>query len=1160
MIENEKSKAIGTSGDSPELFLGSDGGDITQERLHYQNNYACLLAVLMYLGQNNFIEIWSEHLNDILCKVQDNKFVMIQVTTKVPSYPFKLNDSEIKKKISAFVHHEKKLENIISRYIIVTNCGISEQHNNLSIRELLEYYKRNKVQKTSRAEKFFRDVEIQSKLTRTDIVKVLEKLQLWHGPGIYDIESKIKDSLGNIPGIKGSISIETRDEIYLQIKKEIEDASSTSLKSVAISEPDVSLKDLLRNHKIVTKEMIGEIVDKFWNRKQIGDFERIQSEADLAKYYQVTPKDIRNIHQQLFEEAQNRFRNARMKSIFILSGQPGVGKSWFTYRLISALINEGYNPSKIRNASKFSASLDILMHKVPKSLLILDDRWISVGSRKTSIDINDVCEIIKTFLPSSAEYPPLPLVISLKRETWNQIISKLKNDHSISIESIESIVEDIGLPRLDYEDSEILVDSFSRQIGEVQPKYPFLKVSAEIKRYIVIKSQGNAAVISLFFGYVAKKAKNNEYTVRLEDVNEIVSDIVNFTLKLIFTYYFDSNDLGVVLGRITLLYLLTNRAISIGHLKTILERENTNVDSKLLSDILDNRSLALFELDDVGFLFPFHSCVMESVDLLINYQDEVRKRIPNLEKEILRMIDKIRVQCVKENVTLRQKCDKFIEQFPESSLKSLDLYQEHIEKEIKLFQTLQDITLYYYLSNLIEFLEGDEETEIQVQDFKQRYGYFIRLLQNLKISYNQDEENVTIQLFHIFRLLNLLVSPRNELKEFYLKFFNSDAKSVSSGSFPAVITMLQQGLLSRQDLVSFLPSLFKLIKSGTTVEDYLLGEIIVKLIRGGVFKNNSKGMFFELLESNSMFQRISSWAYVNGLIEMKIMTKEEAIERKKYFLDALHFESKPIIMYLAWIMVDSLLKRGILVKNDIIPYKVTLFNLICHPDDKVKNKTCYLLIILQDQRIININEDPRLPEYIGKLLAEDYLFAIHVIDTIPNWCRFPRKTINTNDKGHYKLAELGSENLHARWMKWLSTVKKLEEAEVTVDEVSEQKHFLRDMLSSEDLVVRLKSWCIVPNLMTFGIFSINELRTTVHDLTEMLSNDKNYVRYLAWFTLSRLYDFGLVKTEGLIEPVQLLSYESHIYRLPRMFPINDGYVRSHAFGLIDKYKMMIHNN
>jgi hypothetical protein len=139
---------------SPEKVLSvSDRGDNTQLRYRYQAGYAALLSLGLLDSPSEFDEIFCEHHEDTLVKLDGDKFAGIQVKTKEAGKdPFKSDDEKIIKTIKRFIEHYVNFPGYFLRFVIATNHGFwdAEKKNTKNLHYMLDLVKEYKNNLTKR--------------------------------------------------------------------------------------------------------------------------------------------------------------------------------------------------------------------------------------------------------------------------------------------------------------------------------------------------------------------------------------------------------------------------------------------------------------------------------------------------------------------------------------------------------------------------------------------------------------------------------------------------------------------------------------------------------------------------------------------------------------------------------------------------------------------------------------------------------------------------------------------------------------------------------------------------------------------------------------------------------------------------------------------------
>ncbi len=121
-----------------------DPGDETLRRYDFQKAYAAIVALELLKKDTKTIEVFCEQFEDVLVKLENGKFVGIQVKTKDLNLgAFSSGDEPIVKSLTRFVELELSFPGYFERYTIATNTGFSEKpFKHTNIKYLIELAKK----------------------------------------------------------------------------------------------------------------------------------------------------------------------------------------------------------------------------------------------------------------------------------------------------------------------------------------------------------------------------------------------------------------------------------------------------------------------------------------------------------------------------------------------------------------------------------------------------------------------------------------------------------------------------------------------------------------------------------------------------------------------------------------------------------------------------------------------------------------------------------------------------------------------------------------------------------------------------------------------------------------------------------------------------------
>ena len=252
----------------------NDRGDDTQRRFRYQHIYAAIYSLKLLDEEPEFIEMYCEHLEDILMKRSDGKFVGMQIKTRETGQePFKTMDSAVKKSLKRFLKLEKDLGSDFYRYVFVTNGGfwhLKENYNNLPY--LIKKVKSNSDDSILHEPYFSEILKIADGIDGMEnniIFSTLKKLELSSGgPGIDDIQSRLIGLLPQYPDLADR-SYHELFELSSKLISKMVEASSLAYTSpdhyyfVLSDDPQSSVNAEILDGKRMTKNKLLSIIQDF---------------------------------------------------------------------------------------------------------------------------------------------------------------------------------------------------------------------------------------------------------------------------------------------------------------------------------------------------------------------------------------------------------------------------------------------------------------------------------------------------------------------------------------------------------------------------------------------------------------------------------------------------------------------------------------------------------------------------------------------------------------------------------------------------------------------------------------------------------------------------------------------------------------------------------
>lgn len=253
---------------SPENSLSiKDKGDDIQRRFRYQNACACFISLNLLFEGCKFTEVYCEHHEDILLKLNNGKFAGIQIKTKnLELGPFDINDEAVYKSFKRFVEHDIKFLSQFEYYVFATNVGLLKSDTK-GPKEYKDWLKSKCIDEIKKSRKEFGQItkKIASELNcKIEIViDSLKKVRFYEGlPQSGDINDKIIAKIGQTDECKG-----TYLRIILNIVNKLiaihDDASSLKIDSDYVFLSDDPIKEIERKKiegKKITYEKIIQVI------------------------------------------------------------------------------------------------------------------------------------------------------------------------------------------------------------------------------------------------------------------------------------------------------------------------------------------------------------------------------------------------------------------------------------------------------------------------------------------------------------------------------------------------------------------------------------------------------------------------------------------------------------------------------------------------------------------------------------------------------------------------------------------------------------------------------------------------------------------------------------------------------------------------------------
>jgi DNA replication protein DnaC len=709
---------------------------------------------------------------------------------------------------------------------------------------------------------------------------------------------------------------------------------------------------------------------------------------EIERYYNVRDASrILNIQQSYFDMIKKWLElwDKANKPILVITGDPGVGKSWLSYELVSHFEDKGHKVYGVigadikRHVLLADNEVDKQKENEKFPFYILDDRGISVGEASRSITVSDINKILHSFLPTGFQLNYKgPLIISIREETWNRILrGDVDIGKPLTKSALGEVVYEIKLKPVEPRETEKLARSFYEEVDGKIPLYPNLSVDDDVRKIVAEKCKGNPLVIESFFYRMHSKSKGSSYSVTMQDTQGVISSPQYYCLKLIYDYYLSNqNDSEKIIHILSFLYLLAKEgSISIGHLKRLQKNRGLLPDDiwGYLDLKSDTRPVPFFNMDELGIISPFHDSVSNAIVSLVEKPQMVQKNIrtelsedeAKSSKELLKKLDEIAAIDIdigsEDNYIsgIKEKAEtELIKKYDDSIIESVEYYFKRWNKEMQHYHVVLADSTYSFLSVLIEILHSRTTfiDRLIVNRWARYRDKFIQTLQNVTFDYGEIRDIITNQLYWLFQEWNISDhgDEMKSLTKYCLDFLSSSNIDVKSKAWSDpyalnVVKLLQWGIVNIDEVRERIQHYFELLNHSDQGIKSKAWRWIRQLIYQDVLTREDEDRILAFLCDAEKETRSLAWSCASQLVDYHVINIERMREpriRNVYLQLLTDTDEKTKLN--AWNKVYSFLKRNIFTPEDLQPLKGHYFKLLCSSDKEIRDSSWYILLDLLD--------------------------------------------------------------------------------------------------------------------------------------------------------------------------------------------------------------------
>lgn len=251
---------------TPDIVLASgDPGDDTARRFRYQWAYAGIMCSALLDEDEDTIEVYCEHHEDILLKHRDNKFSGIQIKTRESDQPpWKTTDEAVVKSCCRFAKLESEFPGNFKTFRFLTNHPFFSSTTGSSLQYVLGEVTRDSdsASLAGPAATFVNKIVRQSGCTIESVLSALKKMRASDDlPKLRDIQSRLVDALAAVWEKGGNSTNEALHRAARHLVAECQNASSLAHENLLPAYmPAISIDD---------EEVKARIDGKMFDRSRV---------------------------------------------------------------------------------------------------------------------------------------------------------------------------------------------------------------------------------------------------------------------------------------------------------------------------------------------------------------------------------------------------------------------------------------------------------------------------------------------------------------------------------------------------------------------------------------------------------------------------------------------------------------------------------------------------------------------------------------------------------------------------------------------------------------------------------------------------------------------------------------------------------------------------
>ena len=235
------------------------------------------------------------------------------------------------------------------------------------------------------------------------------------------------------------------------------------------------------------------------------DIKKINKFSDLLVYYNVEQERQVDVREKTIDQILrqikewSKYHPEDRKKIILITGVPGCGKSWLTFKIMEKLYGNPnpYTIFEICGSEIYKYPIGV--GNQPYPVFILDDRHLGIEGITGGLSSKEICDLIQKCTKYNLAGP---IILSIRNDIWKRMVNgNLVGCNKVGKEDQKKLIQEMEISLLDLESRDVaekVIQSFYKKTNGNIPPYKLI-VDDSIKEKIIEKSKCNLIIIKIFF-------------------------------------------------------------------------------------------------------------------------------------------------------------------------------------------------------------------------------------------------------------------------------------------------------------------------------------------------------------------------------------------------------------------------------------------------------------------------------------------------------------------------------------------------------------------------------------------------------------------------------------------------------------------------------------